>query len=225
MTAPTLSQFTAHLRNKDIARPTHYYVEIVPPPIFVGKYNDKFSKPDSNLISMWCSQAMTPQVTIDTRDEYLENGVKRKYAFDQDYQNLTLHFYADQEYNIKQFFDEWKYSIVPQRRKFNYSADYTAETLNLFILDQAETATYKYEYSRIFPKSVNAIDLSYNSGGSVSTFSVDFVFEEVYYTNLLTGKTSKPDVELSRPPSSPNKEVEQSITPLDLQGNIFNLGT
>jgi len=224
MTSPTLSQFSAALRQRNVARPTHYYVEIIPPASFSTKFKDSFGPIDPRLVSMWCSQAMTPQTTISTKDDYLENGVRRKFAFDQDYQNLTLHFYLDQDFDIQRFFDQWKQAIVPTRRYFNYPADYTAESLNLFIINQEGEPTYKYEYSRIFPKSVNSVELSYASGAAVASFSVDFVFEEVFYTSMFSGETSKPQKQVEAKPTALNMEISQSINQskvgvFDEQGN------
>ena len=218
MSAPTLKQFTAELRSKNISRPNLYYVEIIPPIIFTKK-PEQFDGSVAGLVSMWCNSASTPQHTISTQDDYLEAGVRRKYAYDHDYQNLTLSFYVDQEYKIKRFFDQWKDAIVPQKRNFNYPEDYTADCLNLYILNQANEPTYKYEYSRIFPKSINQIDLSYASGAAVSTFSVDFVFEDVYYTSLASGgSTNKPTMELiEKSPEAGNREVQASQTPNTLE--------
>lgn len=163
---------------------------------------------------MWCSQAMTPQTTINTDDDFLEHGTRRKFAFDQDYQNLTLHFYLDQDFDIQKFFDMWKYSVVPQRRNFNYYDDYVADVLNLFIINEAGQETYKYEYSKIYPKSINAVELSYTNGASISTFSVDFAFEEVYFTSMADKFTSKPNVvATTKPPRPKNPEVAQEVSP------------
>ena len=145
------------------------------------------SAADVDLVGMWCHMAQTPQSTILTQDNHVEAGVKRKYAYDQDWQNLTLSFYVDQDYKIKKFFDVWKSAIVPTNRNFGYPDDYTAESLNLYIINQEDEATYQYKYSRIFPKAINQIDLSYAEGVSVSTFSVDFVFEEVYSELMVNG--------------------------------------
>ena len=218
MAAQTLSQFTSELRTRNISKPNMYYVEIVAPPIFSSNTKG-FSATDQNLISMFCHTAMTPQSTISTQDNYLEAGTRRKYAYDQDYQNLTLSFYVDQQFAIKRFFDQWKQAIVPQRRNFNYPEQYTAESLNLYILDSSGKATYKYEYVKVFPKSFNVIDLSYNSSSGPSTFTVDFVFEEVYYSSIklgLTEFTSKPDPALEETKVAgagiTNPEVKQSST-------------
>ena len=195
MATPTLANFTSELRKRNISRPNLYYVEIVPPKIFTSSTKG-FVATDMNLISLWCHTAQTPQITISTQDNFIEAGTRRKYAYDQDYQNLVLNFYLDQDYAIKRFFDQWKQAIVPQRRNFGYPEDYTSPTLNLFIINQAGDETYKYEYINIFPKSINSVELSYASGAGISTFAVDFVFEEVYYTSMKKGLadfTSKPD--------------------------------
>lgn len=200
-----LSDFTAHLKTRNVSRPSQYHVEITTPPMFRAQ-NEK------ELVSLWCSAIQTPQTTIFTRDEYLEDGTRRKYAFDQEYQNLTLTFYLDQEYKIKQFFDEWKNRIVPNRRNFEYPNSYTADKLNLSILNQDDRVTYVYEYSRIFPKSINAVDLSYANGSQIATLTVDFVYEEVYYNEIAdTGaisSTSKPVVKTTETQQKPlNNEV------------------
>jgi hypothetical protein len=222
--AKLLSEFTAELRTRNISRPNLYYVEIVSPKMFVGNAS-KFSAVDLSLVSMWCAAAQTPQTTIFTKDDYLEAGVRRKFAYDQDIQSLPLTFYIDQGYKIKKFFDQWKYAVVPQRRNFRYPDEYTAEKLNLYILNQMDVPTYKYEFSKVFPKSISSTELSYQGGASISTFTVDFVFEEVYYTEIGdTGEdlvTSKPVASLGGiPPTSPNAETNQEFK----SGNYGNYG-
>lgn len=189
MSAPSLSEFTAQLRQLNIARPNLYYVEIVAPES-LQKTNEEIS-----LVSMWCSNAMTPQVSIMTNDDYMEAGTRRKFAYEYDYQNLVLQFYIDQKYQIKNFFDDWKQLIVPYKRNFRWPEDYTAPSLKLYILNQADKKTYEYEYLDVFPKTIQSVDLSYSQGTQASQFSVEFVFTDFYYTmheDDLIIKTSKP---------------------------------
>lgn len=166
---------------------------------------------------MWCSGASTPQTSLLTNDNYIEAGVRRKYAYDQDWSDLTLTFYIDQDYEIKQFFDDWKSSIVPYNRNFNYPDSFTAESLILTIVNQADKDTYKYEFSRVVPKTVSPVELSYSNGNSISTFYVDFVFENYYYTkiNAKTGEeefTSKPANNTSEdPPMATEEEMLRII--------------
>lgn len=207
MSAPTLSNFVSELHNRNIARPNLYYVDIIPPRALSGTT-------DNNLVSMWCHTAMTPQVTILTQDTHTEAGVRRKYAYDQDYQYLTLGFYIDQAFDIKMFFDKWKHAVVPQKRNFGYPIEYTADNLIVYILDQTDKVTYKYEYYKVFPKSVSAVDLSYANGNATATFTVDFVFEECFFSKMSGGVetfTSRTKADESKPVPFSNQEINQEM--------------
>lgn len=168
---PSLSRFTAELHNRNIAKPSHFYVEIAPP-------SDKIDE----LISMWCNSATTPMNMMYTKDDFIENGVKRKFVYDQDYQNLVLNFYMDQNYEIKYFFDMWTRKIVPSKRYINYYDDYVARSLTLFMLNQAENVVYEYEYRNVYPKTIQSMDLNYSNGSQAAQFSVEFAYETVYFT-------------------------------------------
>lgn len=194
MSAPTLSTFTSELRTRNVSKSTLFYVEIILPKMFVG--STKFNGDDNRLVSMFCHSASTPQSTIYTRDEFLENGIRRKYAYDQDYTPLTMTFYVDMDFKVKRFFDQWKRGIVEQRRQFNYPDEYTAPFMNLNLINSEGSIVYKYEYSNIFPKSFNMIDMSYTPNNAPLSMSVDFVYEEVYYSSMSGDEkveyTSKP---------------------------------
>jgi hypothetical protein len=208
--APLLSEFVSQIRNKNIARPNLYYVKIVPPK------GNAFNAENSNLVSMWCSNASTPQVSIMTNDDYVEAGTRRKYAYEYDYQNLVLQFYIDQDFDIKKFFDDWMYAIVPHHRNFNFPADYTSNSLSLFIINQEDKKTYEYKYLNIYPKTIQQIDLSYSNANQPATFSVEFVYETFYYISHKNGKiiSSEPSLEtesVTRRSEVENKEMEQRL--------------
>lgn len=220
MSAPSLSNFTAHIRKNNVFRANQYYIELTTPPLLSELLiADNIGPTDISMLSMMCCGASTPFSGITTQDQYLENNTRRKYAYDQDYQNLTLQFYIDQDYTTKRFFDQWKDMIVPNKRSFNYPDDYTAESMNVFILNQAGDSVYKYEYSRVFPKTIQSIDLNYSPANSPATFTVEFVFEEVYHSTIITDTQSipfksKPDTITIESPSlleSPNREIKNAI--------------
>lgn len=216
---PSLSKFTAQLRSRNISRPNQYYIEIIPPPIFRSS-RAGFYATDIELVSAWCHSAQTPQVSIETDDSYLEAGTRRKFAYNQDYANLTLGFYLDQNYKIKRFFDQWKQAIVPQRRNFGYPKDYTSSSLKVYIIDQTGNATYSYDYVNIYPKTLASVDLNYTATGAISNFSVEFVFEDVYYSEIMDDQvliTSKPKSVTLVDNSGggiTNPELKQSLSPI-----------
>lgn len=206
MAAPTLQNFTSELRTRNVARPNQYYVSIMTPDSMAGN--------SSELASMWCSGAHTPHTFISTNDNFIEAGVRRKYAYDVDHQNLVLNFYIDQEFQIKRFFDEWKRKIVPYNRQFNYPNKYTAESMYVYLLNQENQITYEYEYSRVFPKTINSIDLSYGNGNTVAGLTVEFVFEDVYFKSYTDGATSKPITEVAQSTQNTlNRELTSSLNP------------
>lgn len=210
-TAPPLSEFMSQVSTRNVAKPYLYYVEIIPP-----KSMETESK-DNRLVSMWCNGSHTPMLTINTNDDYIEAGVRRKYAYDVDYQNLILSFYVDQNYQTKKFFDDWKQRIVPYHRRFNYPEEYTSDRLNLYLIDQEGNDVYLYRYSKVYPKTVNSIELSYSQNNSPTTFSVEFVFEDVYYTaitadNSELGFSSEPTLgSIDDLPKLGNVELSQTI--------------
>lgn len=210
MSAPSLSNFASELRTRNIARPNLYHVEILPPG----------STESSKLVSMWCSSAQTPQVDILTNDAYLDNGTRRKYAYDVEYQNLVLSFFIDQEYNVKKFFDDWNFKIIKNKRNFNFPDKYTSDALKLFILNQNDEDTYSYQYNRIYPKTIQSVELSYANGTTYSTLSVEFVYETFYtasYAANGSSSSSKPEPEIGDARSDTlNNEVSQEI------GDRFN---
>jgi hypothetical protein len=188
MSAPSLFNFMAELRTNNISRPNQYYVEIFVPGMVVSRGSNQTLE-QNKLVSMWCSGASTPQITVSTDDDYIEAGTRRKYAYDQDYQNLVLTFYIDQGYDIKHFFDKWKSMIVQQRRNFKFPDTYTADLLNVYIIDQANKDTYLYSYRRVYPKTIQSVELSYANGVAISTFAVEFVFEEVHFSKRKNGQS------------------------------------
>jgi hypothetical protein len=188
MSAPTLSEFSANLLKKNIARQNLFYVTITVPSLLSGV--------DNELASMWCHAAQTPHMFLSTNDNFVENGVRRKYAYDIDYQNLVLNFYIDQDFEVKKFFDKWKQLIIPYGKNFNYYNDYTAETLTISLLNQADDVTYKYEFKKVYPKTINNLELSFAGAASILDLSVELVFEDVYFTSVKNGSkedTSVPE--------------------------------
>lgn len=210
-TAPPLSEFMAQVSTRNVAKPYLYYVEILPP-----KSMEDEPKPNK-FVSMWCNSAHTPMLTINTNDDFIEAGVRRKYAYDVDYQNLVLNFYVDQKFETKQFFDSWKHKIVPYHRRFNYPDSYTANRLNLYLIDQDGKATYLYKYSNVYPKTVNSIELSYSQNNAPTTFSVEFVFEDVFYTALQADNRS---IAFSSEPPSVTEPIVQNIKNTELTQNL-----
>lgn len=170
----TLKDFAANLRNSNIARPYLYYVNIVLPPALVGR----ISNPDQITVSLFCAGAATPQLNFYTNDSYNEAGIKRRIAYDYDYQDLMLQFYVDQNYTVQRFFDIWKESITNSRRNFDFPDQYTAASIDVHLVDMQGAVKHTYSFKNTYPKIINSISLGYGSNG-ISVLPVSFVFETI----------------------------------------------
>lgn len=174
----TLSEFTSQIKTRNVSRPTLFYVQFTSPP------GDSDVTPDAGLLPVlpfFCFSASTPGHNFLTQDNYSTAGTKRKFIYDHDYGNLRLDFYCDQNYQIKKYFDAWITTIRTAGRVFNYPDAYTAENLDVFILDIADNEIYQYNYTKVVPKTISEVSLNWKSGNEISTFTVDFVFEEAFF--------------------------------------------
>lgn len=220
MSAPTLLEFSSQLRSKNIARQNLFYVEIVVPSKIPGNVSNQ-------LAALWCHAAQTPHMFLATNDNFVENGVRRKYAYDIDYQNLVLNFYIDQDFEIKRLFDTWKQLVVPYNRQFSFPDDYTAESLTVYMLNQADDVVYKYVYKNVYPKTINSMELSYAGATNVLDLNVEFVFEDVYfesYTNKdgILRTSASPKLVIQKPKPA-NLEVQQDEYDFNFQRTDLGL--
>lgn len=179
---PTLSEFAANIRSANVSRPYLYYVQLLKPLVLsAASTTDAYN---IDKINMFCHGASTPHLGLYTNDEYNENGQRRKFVYEYDYQNLVLQFYIDQKYEVKNFFDNWMKEIVPSKRNFQYYDSYVSRMIRVYIVDMEDKETYQYSYINCVPKTVNSIDLNYSTTGQVSSFTVEFVFESVVYSKM-----------------------------------------
>lgn len=175
----SISEFRSAIRGGNVARPYLFHVDILLPPGMSASMNQ------AKRAAMFCHSAMTPGTTFYTNDDFVEMGIKRHVIYDYDYQNLSLEFLLDMEYSVKNFFDKWKDLIVPSGRNFNYPEDYISPSIIVNILslksvDSDNVVVYKYKYNNVYPKSIQASQLSQTSAG-MSMCVVDFAFETVTF--------------------------------------------
>ena len=211
-------EFRAELGTRNVSRPNLYEIVINPAPKV---------QPSSSvlrLMNMFCSHAQTPMSMLSVNDNYVEAGNRRKYAHNHDNSNLVLQFYSDQDNQVKGFFDGWLKYIHPRNRKFNWPADYTAESISVYILNLQGERVYQYKYKNVFPKQVFSMEVGHGMHGQAQTFGVEFVYEWV--------EDGKPEISSYQPPATPvpakqsdNREVTQTTQPsgvvVDQMGNVI----
>ena len=222
-TAPSLSEFSSLIRNANVARPYLFYVELTLPP---GLHTTgTASSDDIKKISLFCHAAQTPMLQLATQDNYFEAGIKRKFVYDFDYQELTLEFYVDQTYTVHKFFERWKDLVVSSRRSLSWPDEFTAENFDLHLIDLNGKSNFTYSYRRVVPKNINSLTMNHAGGGLVS-LPITFVFETVVTSVAEPTSDITTQTQLDKVKSSyTNPEVYQGLqSNLNKQSIVSGLG-
>jgi len=147
------------LINKEgLARPTHYYVKIVPPAILqtavgVGGAN-------TETVELLCERINIPGRIINTT-QHMIYGVERKMPFGVQYQELPATFMCTDKMSTRHFFDEWQAAINnPFDNSFSYYDQYTTDMVIMKVDNQNETVSIFY-VEEVYPGVINPQQLSY----------------------------------------------------------------
>ena len=106
------------------------------------------------------------------------------------------------------------------KRYFNYSDEYTAELLNVTIINMENKETYMYSYKKVVPKTIMAVDLNWAAGGQISTLPIEFTYETFTYNKSIAITSSL----FSNDISSQSEVLSTNLTNLkDMVPNNPNL--
>lgn len=164
-----LETFKKQLTN--IVRPNRFLVYVTPPTSMQeGRYN-------ADKLKFWAQSAAIPDRTF--------NEINIKY-FGMDYkipagevtQDLMINFIMDANYNVREFFETWAFLINNRRTsQKGYAQDLFDGNLievHQIGFGNEEDVIAKYEYIYAFPKTVDQIELNYETVDSMETFAVTF---------------------------------------------------
>jgi len=176
---------------KDVARPNRFAVQIIPnPSVFEstgsgGLLNNLSSSIQSakflmgNPLSLFyvVKAISLPERTLGTL-EHKRLGITRKVAGDATYNDLSVTFINETAYSVRSLMDSWHENIVQQSSNFRQLANkYSAgSTILVEHLGQKGYPIAIYKYNDVWPKSIEASELSMESNDVASEFSVTFAF-------------------------------------------------
>lgn len=150
-----LTEFIANIKLDGLIRTNRYSV-IMTPPKAVGEVGD------IRKMLMYCSDIQLPGVNVSSA-QVRTFGELREAPYDRLFDNINMTFYVDNNMFVKAFFDKWINSIQnPDSRTFEYYNNYITN-LTIQVEDLKDRNRYEVELRECYPKSVNAIQLSYES--------------------------------------------------------------
>ena len=184
-----LNDILAGFRSDDgYAQPNKYEVLIFPPAKLGGGQNQNIfggmeRQSDLRKISLRAQNVTLPGRNLSTTQESNIYGPDREIVEGVTYaDDISMSFQASSGLDERVFFENW------QRQAFNektwnigYYNDYIG-TIEMYVLDKQDQRRYGIKLWEVFPKTIGANDLAYDSNDQLLLTPVSFTFR--YWTSL-----------------------------------------
>ena len=176
-----LNEFISKVKSTGLAKTNRYRVTIATPSLMTGLMNS------GRLITLFCESTSLPgQVVATTRQSIM--GEAREFPYSKMFDNITLSFYIDNNFEVKGFFDNWLNSVSNTQNKItSYYKDYIAPTVLIEVLPMdSEVSTYSITLHEAYPKGISPIQLSADSR-DIAKIGVSLNYK--YYTTSHVAST------------------------------------
>lgn len=209
-----IRKFSAEVSKRGVARPTHYYIEIVPPKIMrqtSGTAQDK-----TNRLAMLCERTQIPGRIINAT-KHMIYGVERDMPFGVQYQDLPCTFICTDDMEVRNFFDQWQSLIVNMEdNTFSYYDDYVTDIYIVKVNNQ-NVPTSVHWIKEAYPSTIAPQQLGY---GEKDLFRLDVTFAFYNWFSLY-------DIRQNGYQDPPNivPRVESEITGAILPPSNFSLNS
>lgn len=187
-----LNEFISKVKSTGLAKTNRYRVTIATPALMTKFMNS------GRLITLFCESTSLPGQVVATTEQRIM-GETREFPYIKQYDNITLSFYIDNNFEVKGFFDNWLNSISNTQNKItSYYKDYIAPTILIEVLPMdSEVSTYSITLHEAYPKAISNIALSASSRDVAKvTISMNYKYHTVVeYTDrysMPVGETTGP---------------------------------
>ena len=176
-----LNEFISKVKSTGLAKTNRYRVTIATPALMTGFMNS------GRLITLFCESTSLPGQVVATT-EHNVMGEHREFPYMKKYDNITLSFYIDNNFEVKGFFDNWLNSVSNTQNKItSYYKDYIAPTVLIEVLPMdSEVSTYSITLHEAYPKGISPIQLSADSR-DIAKIGVSLNYK--YYTTSHVAST------------------------------------
>lgn len=176
-----LNEFISKVKSTGLAKTNRYRVTIATPTLMTGFMNS------GRLITLFCESTSLPGQVVATTEQRIM-GETREFPYSKFYDNITLSFYIDNNFEVKGFFDNWLNSVSNTQNKItSYYKDYIAPTVLIEVLPMdSEVSTYSITLHEAYPKGISPIQLSADSR-DIAKIGVSLNYK--YYTTSHVAST------------------------------------
>lgn len=204
-----LNEFISKVKSTGLAKTNRYRVTIATPALMTKFMNS------GRLITLFCESTSLPGQVVATTEQRIM-GETREFPYSKFYDNITLSFYIDNNFEVKGFFDNWLNSVSNTQNKItSYYKDYIAPTVLIEVLPMdSEVSTYSITLHEAYPKGISPIQLSADSR-DIAKIGVSLNYK--YYTTshvVSTKSMSSIGGTLSNQPMNITNDATQDLQSL-----------
>tara|TARA_R110001592_G_scaffold47839_2_gene151199 strand:- start:276 stop:998 length:723 start_codon:yes stop_codon:yes gene_type:complete len=170
------------------AQPNRYEILILPPPKLGGGNQESLTsflerKSDTRQISLRAQNVTMPGRNLSTAQEGNIYGPDREIVEGVTYADeISVQFQASSGLDERVFFENWqKLAFNEKTWNIGYYFDYTS-SIEIYILDKQDKRRYGIKLWEVFPKTIGANELAYESINTLMLLPVNFTFR--YWTSL-----------------------------------------
>ncbi len=141
------------------------------------------SASESRQVSMRCESINLPGRNLNSATDSNIYGPTREIVNGVTYaEDITMTFQASSNLEERVFFEEWQ-ALAFDERSWNvgYYNDYVS-TVDIYVLDKQNNRRFGIKLHEVFPKTINATDLSQSANNEIIKIGVVFAFR--YWTTL-----------------------------------------
>lgn len=166
------------------ARPSLYKVAITK--------NTHFKNEDPETLQYLCKNASLPASNIGQIPvSFLGRQVKLPGT--RTYEDLSLTFYNDENFGLRNLFEKWAHAMGQFKTPFNNKVLLTGEgkatsDITVSQLNKDGSVAYEYKFWYAFPTVVAAIDLGFDQAEAVEEFTVTMAYS---YFNIPTNASGE----------------------------------
>lgn len=184
-----LNEFISKVKSTGLAKTNRYRVTIATPALMPEFMNS------GRLITLFCESTSLPGQVVATTHQNIM-GEPREFPYSKFYDNITLSFYIDNNFEVKGFFDNWLNSVSNTQNKItSYYKDYIAPTVLIEVLPMdSEVSTYSITLHEAYPKGISPIRLSADSR-DIAKIGVSLNYK--YYTTSHVASTKYQTIDIT----------------------------
>ena len=127
-------------------------------------------------IEFLCQSAQIPAAQVGVIEQNFRGHIL-KMAGDRTFEPWTVTIINDVEFSVRSEIEAWQTGIQElDSGEGDTTLDYLVDRAFVEQLNKDDTVLAKYEFFNMFPTSIGAIDLSYETVDALETFDVEFQY-------------------------------------------------